>query len=248
MASETVLDKNEIINSDINLLKEKFTKTFSNFIENCHPLHINEKNMYFYTKNGQVFGYDIDKNDMYEPTYASKYKIIDEYIKSFYDILLVESFQSTANKKLDAMVPLEVRYAYKEKYCGRRFFYDKSRNCIYVWDLMTRKWETSDEVNKLRYMFSNSEIIEEENKNVKVVTNKSLSDFNVEYEDLVEIPVRLNDMSIHYFYPKKKTVYSCYRGNSWKTYNDDDSLKNIVRLISEKSDFFVKHPIFALTD
>lgn len=73
--------------------------------------------------------------------------------------------------------------------------------------MVNGKWEKSD-IDTLRHIFSNNDILTDPSAIKRSEKAKSLEDLGIEFNDLEEISLRFRDASIHYYHKKLNKVYS----------------------------------------
>lgn len=202
---------------DKNELTDIFTSSFKSFIDNCIPLSKNDNIVYFMSKSNQMYGLDTSKQSLFEPNSSNKYKIINSCIDLYFNDDVKKSFETKTGVKFNDLTELLLKFNYREKNIGKKFFYSNKERKIFVWSLINHKWEIGDD-DELVYLFTNSNIIKKSvdklsdsnlisNKENKTTKN-SLEDLGANFEDMEEVPKRFKDASIHYYNNKDKKIYS----------------------------------------
>jgi hypothetical protein len=215
-------------------LNETFKTCFSKFFNDCMPLCSEGKFVYFMSSSNQIYGFDIDKNILFEPNTTNKSNLLDQSIKIHFSESDVSNFESLSKLKFTDLVELIIKPNYKEKYLGRKYFFAKP-DTIFIWTLVSKKWEKSD-VDALRHIFKNSEIFIEYTARVSEKT-KSLEELGIEYNDLEEIGLRFKDASIHYFHNKLNKIYSLNMAtNNWYTPSANFQKQLLEHMESKKSE------------
>jgi len=200
---------------DLVQLKKQFKDTIYGFLDTCIPLGVKENYLYFLSPSSQLYGFDMKKNAFFEPNSSNKYVLINECIDIYFTDSIKKSLEEKTGVKFDELIELLLRFNYREKYIGKKFFFCPSQNTIYVWNMVTSKWEVG-EIDKLKYLFSNNDILQDQTKVYKSTKVTSFEDLGIEMEDLEEISERFKDNSIHYFHLKKHKIYSLnYLKNYW---------------------------------
>lgn len=204
-------DETDINNKpSVESLRKDFKETMNTFLDACIPLGSIENYLHFMSTSGQLYGFDTKRNIIFEPNASNKYKLIDEYIDVYFTNDIKKSLEERIGLQFSDLVELLLRPNQKEKHIGKKFFYSKSHNQIYIWSMTTSKWEKSD-VEQIKYYFKNSEVFETNAKPIRsmpVGSVESFDDFGIEFEELQEINERFRDASIHYLHPKTNKIYS----------------------------------------
>jgi hypothetical protein len=106
--------------------------------------------------------------------------------------------------------------------------------------MINSKWE-SGEVDKLRYLFSNNDILQDNTKIYKSTRVTSFEDLDIEMDDLEEVSARFKDGSIHYLHKVQNKIYSLnFLKNYW--YIPEEQIqKQILAYIKKTSDTSEKY-------
>lgn len=188
-------------------LKKMFKETIEKFIDDCIPLSSKDNLIYFISKSNQLYGFDINKNVLFEPNSINKFNLVKSCMEIYFNDDVKTLLENKAKIKFNNLTELSVKINYREKYIGRKFFFCKNSRKIYVWSMVSGKWEISD-VDTLRHIFSNNEILNDVSLIKKSEKAKSLDDLGINFNDLEEITLRLKDTSIHYYHKKLNKIYS----------------------------------------
>ena len=188
-------------------LKKTFKEAIDKFIDTSIPLSVKDNFIYFITESNQLYGFDISKNILFEPTSVNKVNLINGSMEIYFTDDVKKSLEDKAKIKFSDLVELSLKTNYREKYIGRKFFFSNTEQRIFVWSLTSTKWERSD-VDALRHIFANNEILIDSSTIKKSEKAKSLEDLGIEFNDLEEISLRFKDASIHYYHTKLNKVYS----------------------------------------
>jgi len=225
---------------DLVQLKKTFKETIYGFIDTCIPLRTEDDYLYFLSSSNQLYGFDTKKNCFFEPSSTNKYSLINECIDLYFNDIIKTSLEQKVNVKFDDLSELILRFNYKEKHIGKKFFYCRSNNAIYVWNMINSKWE-SGEVDKLRYLFSNNDILQDNTKIYKSTRVTSFEDLDIEMDDLEEVSARFKDGSIHYLHKVQNKIYSLnFLKNYW--YIPEEQIqKQILAYIKKTSDTSEKY-------
>jgi hypothetical protein len=216
-------------------IKQAFKDTVYSFLDNCVPLcQGTDKCIYFLSPVGQLYGFDTRKNAFFEPNSNSKYSLINNSIDLYFTDQIKKSLEDKVDVKFDDLLELTLRFNYKEKHIGKKFFYSEKHRVIYVWSMMTSKWETG-EVDTLKHLFSNNDMLLDENKVYKSNKMTTFEDLGVDMDDLEEVSARFRDGSIHYLHTEQNKIYSLnYLKNFW--YIPDEAVqKQILGYIAKKT-------------
>ncbi|AYV83995.1 MAG: hypothetical protein Hyperionvirus15_33 [Hyperionvirus sp.] len=195
------------MSSEFIKLKQTFKEHIDKFVESCIPLTVKDSCIYFLSESSQLYGFDFGKNILFEPSSNNKFNMVGAVMETFFNEEVKKSLEERGKLRFDELVELSVKINYREKYIGRKFFWYKAEKKIYVWSMVTGKWEKSD-VDSLRYVFANNEILTDPGIVKKSEKAKSLEDLGVDFADLDEIPHRFKDASLHYYHKKLGKVYS----------------------------------------
>jgi hypothetical protein len=193
--------------ASLNHLKETFKETLNKFIDNCIPLSLKENYIYFISESNQLYGFDMSKNILFEPSSVNKFNLISNSMDAYFTDDVKSVLEEKTKLKFADLTELTLKVNYREKYIGRKFFFLKNEGKIYIWSMVNGKWEKSD-VDTLRHIFSNNDILIEPSSIKKSDKAKSLDDLGIDFHDLDEISLRFKDASIHYFHRKLNKVYS----------------------------------------
>lgn len=217
---------------DLVQLKKQFKDIIYGFLDTCIPLGIKDNYLYFLSASSQLYGFDIKKNAFFEPNSTKKYDLINECIDIYFTDAIKKSLEEKIAVKFEDLVELLLRFNYREKHIGKKFFFCSSQNTIFVWNMVTSKWEVG-EVEKLKYLFSNNEILQDQTKVYKSTKVTSFEDLGIDMDDLEEISQRFKDHSIHYYHTRKNKIYSLnYLKNYW--YIPDEDLQKKIMAFVEK--------------
>ncbi len=118
--------------------------------------------------------------------------------------------------KFSDLIIMDLRKNYHEKHVGKKFYYSKSKNSIFVWNITTAKWEIEEDASKLKYLFINNDIIQHE-QNKMFVSSKgmSFSELGIDASELEEIDLRFRDGCVHYIHKTTNKIFSC---NNFQNY------------------------------
>lgn len=222
-------------NDELSRLKSQFKDTIYSFIDTCIPLGTTDNHMHFLSMNGQLYGFDLKKNTFFEPNTSIKYSLINNCINMYFTDKIKHTLEEKVGVKFEDMVELLLRFNYKEKHIGKKFFFCKTHNIIYIWSMMnSEKWETAD-VDTFKYLFSNNDILQDETKVYKSTKVTSFEDLGIDMDDLEEISARFKDGSIHYKHKTTNKIYSLnILKNFWYVPNEDISRR--IMAYMNKSD------------
>ena len=213
-------------------LKETFRETLNKYINNCIPLSSKENYIYFISESNQLYGYDTNKNMLFEPNSLNKFNLVNNSMELYFTDDVKKSLETKTNLKFDDLFELSLKTNYREKYIGRKFFFSKQEKRIYIWSISTAKWEKAD-VDKYRHIFSNNDILTDESLIKKSEKARSLEDLGIEFNDLEEISLRFRDASIHYYHRKLNKIYSLnIASNIWYV-PMDSTQKQIMKYVKE---------------
>lgn len=214
---------------------DKLKKTLNDFIDKCIPLMQEKDNhIYFISDSYQLYGFDIVKNALFEPSSVNKYNLIKSSMDFYFTDDTKNDFEEKTGIKFNELEELTLKINYRDKYIGRRFYYSKSNKRIYIWSLITRSWEKAD-VDSLRSIFTNNELFLDYETIKKSDKTKSLEELGVEFEDLQEISMRFRDASIHYYHKKQNKIYSLSILNNCWYVPDDTVQKQILEFVNNES-------------
>lgn len=188
-------------------LKKSFKDNLDKFLDNCIPLSIKENSIYFLSETSQLYGFDYGKNILFEPSTINKYNLINTAMTSYFNDEVKKTLETKYNLKFDDLIEMNLKTNYREKYIGRKFFFSKNDKKIFIWSMVTTKWEKSD-IDSIRYIFANNEILTDPGMIKLSEKAKSLDDLGIDFNDLEEIKRRLRDGCIHYYHRKTNKVYS----------------------------------------
>jgi hypothetical protein len=219
---------------NINELKKTFKDTIYGFFDTCIPLGEKDNSLYFLSLSGQLYGFDKKNKSFFEPNSTNKYILINNCINIYFTKEIKKSLEETVGINFDDLVELILRATYKEKHIGKKFFYSREKNIIFVWNMVTTKWETA-EIDKLKHFFSNNEILQDDTKVYKSSKVTSFEDLEIDMDDLEEISARFRDSSIHYYHKDQNKIYSLnYIKNYW--YIPEENLqKSILSYVAKNS-------------
>lgn len=189
-------------------LKKTFRESLDKFVDSCIPLQMKENCLYFLSDSSQLYGFDIAKNLLFEPSSVNKFNLINGSLETYFTDEVKRTLEEKAKLKFEDLVELIVKMNYREKHIGRKFYFQRSEKRIYVWSMVSTKWEKLDDVDSLRHIFSNNDILTDQNNVRKSTKAKSLDDLGIDYNDLEEISLRFKDASIHYYHRKSNRIYS----------------------------------------
>jgi hypothetical protein len=216
-------------NSHNNNIKKNFNDVFNRFINQSIPLKEEDNIIYFMSQTNQLYGLDIKNQSIFEPNSSNKYKIINSSIKVYFNDEVKKMLENKVNVKFDELEELILKFNYREKNIGKKFYYSEKERQIFVWSLVNNKWELGD--NDLVYLFKNSDIIKEisNNNSNNIIVKKTLDELGGKIEDMEEITKRFKDNSIHYYNKKDNKIYSLnILTGSW--YNPNDNIqKQIIK-------------------
>jgi len=220
--------------SDIENLRKIFNETLNGFLNKCIPLENSDSIIYFLSGTSQLYGFDRKKNSFFEPNSINKFKLVAKCIDSYFTDQVKLSFEKEMMVNFDSLKELFLKVNYREKYIGKKFFYDSDKNVIYVWNMVNSKWELIDDINKFKYIFSNTDDLQDNTKVFKSNKVSSFEDLGIDFEDLKEIQARFRDNSIHYLHKIKNKIYSLsIIGNFW--YIPDELIqKKILKYVAEQ--------------
>jgi len=183
----------------------------NNFIDKCIPLSIDDKFSYFVSETGEFYGYEVEKNILFEPNSTTKNKILKQCFEKQFDDSVKHQLETLAHLRFSDLIELNIKLNYKDKYLGRIFFYYKKTSMIYGWSLLTKTWEKKHS-DEMRSIFSNTELFldnMDSNDNArKSEKARTLHDMGIDFNDLEEISIRLRDGSIHYYHPALNRIVS----------------------------------------
>jgi hypothetical protein len=218
---------------DLVQLKKTFKDTIYGFIDTCIPLRIEDNYLYFMSPSNQLYGFDTKKNSFFEPSSSNKYSLVNDCINMYFTDTIKKSLEEKVHINFNDLNELILRYNYKEKHIGKKFFYSKSNNTIYVWNMINSKWE-SGEIDTLRYLFSNNEILQDNSKIYKSARVTSFEDLDIDMDDLEEVSARFRDGSIHYLHKTQNKVYSLnIMKNYW--YIPDETIQKQIKTYVKKT-------------
>lgn len=234
-------------------LKKIFKTTMDKFVNSCIPLSSHENFIYFISESYQLHGFDQSKNVLFEPSSVNKLNLINDSMKTYFTDEIKKILEDSVKLKFGDLVELNLKINCREKYIGRKFFFHKNGKMIYIWSLVNGKWEKSD-IDTLRHIFSNNEILTDPSIIKKSEKAKSLDELGIEFHDLEEIKLRFRDASIHYYHRKLNRIYSLnIASNIWyvptdtiqkqllsrvKEQNNDEKEDNVIMMASDP----IQHP------
>lgn len=202
-------------------LKQTFRETLIKFVDNCIPLSSKENYIYFISESNQLYGFDTNKNILFEPSTVNKFNLINNSMETYFTDDVKKTLEEKAKLKFNDLIELSLKINYREKYIGRKFFFSKVEKRIYIWSMVSGKWEKSD-IDTLRHIFSNNEILTDLTTVKRSEKARSLDDLGIEFNDLEEISLRFRDASIHYYHIKLNKVYSLnIASNVWYVPTDN---------------------------
>ncbi|AYV80652.1 MAG: hypothetical protein Harvfovirus4_16 [Harvfovirus sp.] len=216
---------------EFNKLKAMFKEHLEKFVDSCIPLSVKDNCIYFLSEGSQLYGFDYGKNILFEPSSVNKFNMVNISMETYFNDEVKKSLEERGKLKFDDLIELSLKINYREKYIGRKFFYLKSEKKIYVWSIVSGKWEKSD-VDSLRYVFANNEILSDLVSVKKSEKAKSLDDLGIDFSDLEEVSHRFRDASIHHYHKKLHKIYSLsIPQNGW--YVPSDAMqKQILALVA----------------
>lgn len=188
-------------------LKKTFKETLDKFVDTCIPLSSKENYIYFISESNQLYGFDVNKNVLFEPNSINKFNLVNNSMETYFTDDVKKLLEDKAKLKFNDLIELTIKINYREKYIGKKFFFHKLDNRIYIWSMVNGKWEKSD-VDTLRHIFSNNDILTDFTTIKRSEKVKSLDDLGVDFNDLEEISLRFRDASIHYYHKKLNKIYS----------------------------------------
>ena len=205
--------------SELLKLQNMFNTSMTDYINKCIPLSVKDNRfVYFLSPSDQFYGFDLDKKLIFEPSSTNKYKLVTECIDLYFTDDVKNACETTIGVKFETLTELVLRKTYQEKHIGKKFFFSQHRNCVYIWDMVTSQWKNG-EPDKIKYMFSNGDVMQIENSQVKsYVSSKetTFSELGINIDDLEELDIRFKDGSIHYLHKLQNIIYSCnIFGNYW---------------------------------
>jgi hypothetical protein len=163
---------------------------------------------YFMSPTGQLYAYETKKRLFFEPTGTKKIEIMNDALKLFFTDDVKTACKEKSGVEFKQLVELKLRKSYQEKHIGRKFFYHEQRHVVLVWSLTGNKWEEG-ECDKLKYLFSNNDIITDKEERMVTPTKvSSFAEFGIDMDDLEELKVRYKDDSIHYHHSDQEKIYS----------------------------------------
>jgi len=220
-------------------LKKTFKETLDKFIDTSIPLCSKENFIYFISESNQLYGFDTSKNILFEPSSVNKFNLVNKSMETYFTDDVKKTLEEKAKIKFSDLVELSLKINYREKYIGRKFFFSKAENRIYIWSIVGGKWEKSD-IDTLRHIFSNNEIFTDATTVKRSEKAKSLDDLGIEFNDLEEISLRFRDASIHYYHKKLNKIYSLNIASSvWYIPTDSvqkQLLSHVKKNIDSKTD------------
>jgi hypothetical protein len=218
-------------------LKKQFNEVMTDFLNNCVPLAISNKELYFLSSKNGLFGFDIKQQSFFEPNSSEKYKIINKAVNDSFNEIQIKSFETLYTHSFNELNELKIRQNGQNKYTGLKAFYSKERNLIYVWNFFDNKWSSQDSQINRQY-FSNNEIIpneinEQVNEKPKhkptYESYEKLEDLNITMDDLIKLTnVKLNDGSTHYKCDKLNCIISYNFINKYWYIYDKQTQSNIL--------------------
>lgn len=216
-------------------LKDIFKEKLIKFIDNCIPLSSKENYIYFFSESNQLYGFDTNKNILFEPSSVNKFNLIDDSMQIYFTDNVKKALEEKAKIKFSDLIELSLKINYREKYIGKKFFFSKTEKRIYIWSIVNSKWEKSD-IDTIRHIFSNNEILTDFTTVKKSEKARSLDDLGIDFNDLEEISLRFRDASIHYYHRKLNKIYSLnIASNIW--YIPIDSVqKHLLSHVKKNSD------------
>ena len=227
-------------------LKKTFKETLEKFIDSSIPLCSKENFIYFISESNQLYGFDTSKNILFEPSSVNKFNLINNSMETYFTDDVKKTLEEKTKIKFSDLVELSLKINYRERYIGRKFFFSKTEKRIYVWSMVSGKWEKSD-IDALRHIFSNNEILNDYTTAKKSEKAKSLDDLGIEFNDLEEISLRFRDASIHYFHKKLNKIYSLNIASGvWYVPTDSiqkQLLSHVKKNIDSKNDNIVEELI-----
>jgi hypothetical protein len=200
-------------------MKEIFYPTITTFVTESVPLSVDNEYLYFLTKSGQLYGFDNKRQLLFEPNDTKKFSLFESSFDLYFTEENKESLHKMAGVNFSDLNNLVLRKNYHEKYVGKKFYYSKAKNSVYVWDITTSKWEIGN-TTKLRHLFSNNDIIQKDGESIGenvFVSSKGMSfaDLKINESDLEEIDLRFKDGCVHYIHKVQNKIYSC---NNFQNY------------------------------
>jgi hypothetical protein len=215
-------------------LKKQFNETLSHFINNCVPLTISNKELFFMSPKNILIGFDIKQQLFFEPNSNEKFKIINQSVNDNFKENQINTFETQYCHLFNELIELKVRQNGHNKYIGIKPFYSKDKNIIYIWNFFDNKWSIQDAKINRQY-FSNNEIIPndiieqpiQQKKKSTYDFYETLDDLSITENDLVKIPnIKLGDMSTHYKCDKLNIIVSYNFVNKyWYVYDKETQLK-----------------------
>jgi len=219
-------------------LKKVFRDGFEKFIEGCIPLSHKEKDnhIYFMSESNQLYGIDMNRNQLFEPASDNKFVLITQAMETYFNDDVKKSLEDKIKIKFTDLIELTVKKNFREKFMGKKFYFNKNEKKIYLWSLVSNKWEKSD-VDSMRHLFSNNDVLTDQILVRKSERIKSLDDLGISFDDLEEISLRYKkDASIHYYHKKSNKVYSLNQAsNLWYIPTEDIHAKLIDHVNNEKT-------------
>lgn len=219
---------------DLSELKKIYKDNVYGFLDACMPLSFKDNTLYFLSANGQLYGFDTKKTSFFEPNSTNKYTLINNCINNYFTDTIKKSLEEKAGVKFDELDELILRFNNREKHIGKKFFFCKSQNTIFIWNMVTSKWESAD-VDKMKHLFSNNEILHDQTKVYKSTKVTSFEDLQIDMDDLEQITARFRDCSIHYLHKDQNKIYSLnYVKGFW--YIPEESIqKQILAYVAKHS-------------
>lgn len=217
-------------------LRKIFHEKLNKFLESCIPLSEKDHLIYFISESSQLYGFDSTKNILFEPTSTSKFNLIQTSMDTYFTLDVTKSLEERTGVKYTDLTELQLKSNYRERYIARKFFFCKTDSRIYIWSMVTGKWEKSD-TDSIRHIFANNEILLDPSILKKTSKAKSLTDLGIEFNDLEEISLRFRDASIHYYHKKLNKIYSLNIAvNVWYVPTESVQKQLLVHVKSSGSD------------
>ena len=208
----------------------------TSFISTCIILSDTDKSLHFMTLQGQIYGLDMERQMLFEPTSVNKFNILKNKItESFTDKHKLD-LETEQNLQFDELISLEIKSNHREKHLGKLFFYSKQKSCVYAWSLTTGKWQCLD-IDTVRSLFANNYVMLDDAPVKKSVTAQTLDELGVNFDDLEEISLKFKDCTNHYYHPKLGKVFSLnMKTCTWSLQTNTGTIEKLLECHLNTSD------------
>ena len=225
----------------VDQLKKLYKENVYGFLDTCIPLSFKDNTLYFLSTSCQLYGFDTKKTTFFEPNSSNKYTIINTCINNFFTDSIKKTLEENYGVKFDDLVELILRFNYREKHVGKKFLFCKTKNTIFIWNMVTTKWESGD-VDNMKHIFSNNEIFQDQTKIYKSTKVTSFEDLQIDMDDLDEITSRFRDSSIHYYHKNQNKIYSLNYIKGFWYIPDENIQQNILSYVAKHNTDIVSPP------